>query len=74
MKLLALMIALSFATPTFAEHACAPVVEKKAKVLDEDGNEIEEPPAEEAEEPKAPKWNPADFKWTVTNRRAKNLP
>jgi hypothetical protein len=25
-------------------------------------------------EAKAPKFNPAEFKWTVTNRRARNLP
>lgn len=44
-------------------------------MYDEDGNEIEEAPAEEAEEEaKKPKWNPADYKWTVTNRKAKNLP
>lgn len=50
--------------------------EKKAKVFDEDGNEVEEAPADdgEAEENKKPKWNPAEFKWTVTNRRSKNLP
>jgi hypothetical protein len=52
------------------------VQEKKAKVLDEDGNEVEEAPADdgEGEENKKPKWNPAEFKWTVTNRRSKNLP
>lgn len=54
-----------------------PVVEeKKAKILDEEGNEVDAPPAEpEAEgEAKVAKFNPAEFKWTVTNRRAKNLP
>jgi hypothetical protein len=51
-----------------------PVVEKKKVQLDEDGNPIEEELAEETEEPAKPKWNPAEFKWTVTNRRAKNMP
>lgn len=32
-------------------------------------------PAEpEADEAKKSKFNPADFKWTITNRHAKNLP
>lgn len=36
----------------------------------------EAPPEEEAnpEEQKAPAWNPKDFKWTKTNRCARNLP
>lgn len=53
------------------------VAEPKPKVFDEEGNEVPEVPAEaepEEAEKKAPAFNPADFKWTVTNRRAKNLP
>lgn len=47
------------------------------KVFDDDGNEV--PPAEaealaDDGEVKAPVFNPAEFKWTVTNKRAKNLP
>lgn len=51
-----------------------PVVEEKKKVIiNEDGEE--EPAAEpEGDEPKKPAWNPAEFKWTITDRRAKNLP
>lgn len=48
--------------------------EPKPKELDDEGNPIEEEPAAEEDEPKKPKWNPAEFKWTITNRRAKNLP
>jgi len=50
--------------------------EPKKKQLNEDGQEEaeEEPAAEEDEEKKKPKWNPAEYKWTVTDRRAKNLP
>jgi len=59
----------------------APVVEEK-KVepqLDEEGNPIEppaeQPPAEEeGEEAAKPKFNPADFKWTITNKVSKNMP
>jgi len=45
MKLLALMIALSFATPTFAEHACAPVVEKKVEEKKVEEKKAAEKPA-----------------------------
>lgn len=58
-----------------------PVVEEKKveKVFDEEGNEIEPPaqeaPAEEEEEgAKQPKFNPADYKWTITNKVSKNMP
>ena len=47
--------------------------EKKEGEGDEEGGD--EPPAEEGEgEAKAPKWKPTDYKWTVTNGKAKNLP
>lgn len=58
----------------------APVVEEKkpAKVLDDDGNEVDAPAAEpevvDGDEPPKPKFNPAEFTWTVTNRCARNLP
>ena len=40
---------------------------------DEEGDA--QPPAEpEGEDAKKIKWNPADYKWTITNRQAKNLP
>lgn len=52
--------------------------EPKPKQLDDDGNPIDEeeaePAAEDDGEPKKPKWNPAEYKWTITNRRFKNLP
>lgn len=54
------------------------VVEKKVeKQFDEEGNEIppaeEQPPAEEEEKEAVPKFNPADFKWTITNKDSKNM-
>lgn len=46
--------------------------------MDEEGNPIdppaEQPPAAEEEEAKAPVFNPADYKWSITNRVSKNLP
>lgn len=57
-----------------------PVVEKKAAEpqLDDDGQPIDAPPADDAPvddgEPKAPVFNPADFKWTATNGISHNLP
>ena len=52
------------------------VEEKKAKVPGEGDEEGDpQPPAEpENDEAKKAKWNPADYKWTITNRQAKNLP
>ena len=53
-----------------------PKPEPKQKQLNEEGEEMEEEAeaAEDGEEPKKPAWNPADYKWTISNRRAKNLP
>lgn len=53
-----------------------PVVEEKpAKVEGEEGEEENEPaPVEEEGDAAKPKWDPSEFKWTITNRRAKNLP
>lgn len=52
--------------------------EPKPKQFDDEGNEIPEQPPAEAEpeegEKKAPAFNPAEYRWTVTDRRAKNLP
>merc|ERR1712127_294935 len=51
--------------------------EPKKKVVNADGEEEEpeeEAPADDEEEKKKPKWNPAEYKWTKTDRRAKNLP
>lgn len=42
--------------------------------MNEDGEEEAEAAAEPEDEPKGPSWNPAEFKWTISNRRAKNLP
>jgi len=48
---------------------------KKKPANGEDEDEVEEAaPEEDEEEKKKPKWNPAEYKWTVTDRRAKNLP
>ena len=41
---------------------------------EEEEEEAEEQPPENEEEAKVPKWNPKDFKWTITNGHAKNLP
>jgi adenylate kinase family enzyme len=53
-----------------------PVAPPKQKVLNDEGEEVEEEAeaAEEEGEPKKPTWNPSIYKWTVTNRRSKNLP
>jgi len=48
---------------------------KKADV-DEDGNPIDDPPADDAnpDEEKKPVWKPTDYRWTLTNGKARNLP
>lgn len=62
------------------EEFAEPVVEVKqaAPTEDAEGNPIdppaEAPPADDGDEPKAPVFNPADFKWTITNGCARNLP
>lgn len=44
-------------------------------MIGEGEEEDAQAPAEpEADETKKSKFNPADFKWTITNRHAKNLP
>lgn len=51
--------------------------EVKQEAPKAEGVEGEEAQAEEAapeEEKKAPSWNPKDFKWTKTDRCARNLP
>jgi hypothetical protein len=66
-----------FVDEKWEEFAEVVVAEKPAKRFDEEGNEIPEEPvaaAGEDGEAKAPKFNPADHKWTITNRRARNLP
>lgn len=60
-----------------------PVVEEKKVelVLDEEGNPLdpqpepaEAPAEEEGGEDKKPKFNPAEYKWTITNKVSKNMP
>jgi len=68
-----------FIDDAWEEFPEPPPVEEKPKQYDEDGNEIveeeEQPPAEEDDgEPKKPVFDPSAYKWTITNRRAKNLP
>jgi hypothetical protein len=48
----------------------------KEPELDEDGNPIEpeEQPEADPEEDSKPKFNPAEFKWSITNRKGRNLP
>ena len=50
-----------------------PPVEVKRKGENEDEEEQEQPPADE-EEKQAPKFRVEDYRWTVTDRRPKNLP
>jgi hypothetical protein len=45
MKVLALLIALSIASPVFAEHACVPVVEKKVEEKKVEEKKADEKPA-----------------------------
>ena len=66
-----------FCPEKWEEFAEAPKAEVKAPETDADGNPIE-PPAEqppaEGDEAAKPKFNPADYKWTITDRCARNLP
>ena len=68
--------ATTFDAERWEEFAEVAVEEKKVKVPGEGEEEGEaQPPAEpEAEDAKKSKWNPADYKWTITNRQSKNLP
>jgi len=79
---IAAVISLQYASEstTFAENKWeefqeAVVEEKKPKAAGEGEEEEAQPPAEpEGEDAKKSKWNPADYKWTITDRNAKNLP
>ncbi len=65
----------TFTDDQWEEFAEPEVVEKKARVVNEEGEEeVEVVPEPEGDQPKVPSWNPAEFKWTISNRRAKNLP
>jgi len=44
------------------------------KVEGGDEDEGEQEAAAEEEESKIPKWNPKDYRWSITNGRSKNLP
>lgn len=44
------------------------------KNVNEDGEEEQQPPAEEEGEKKAPAFKVEDWKWTITDRKPKNLP
>ena len=50
--------------------------EVKKQDVDEDGNPIEDAPADDAnpDEEKKPSWNPNNYRWTLTNGKARNLP
>lgn len=58
------------------EQFAEPVKEEKPAATEENPDEpVEQPPAEEGgDEEKKPAFNPADYKWTITNKNAKNLP
>jgi len=60
-------------TPDMIQHPVAEevkaVVEKKDG--DDDEEQAEAPPEDAAAKPK---WRPTDYKWTITNGKAKNLP
>ena len=47
---------------------------KDARAEGEEGEEAEPEAAPEEDAAKGPKFDPSEFKWTVTERRAKNLP
>jgi hypothetical protein len=66
----------NFTEDKFEEFVKPVVVEKPVKKEGEEGEEEAEeaPPVEEEGEAAKPKWDPSEFKWTITNRRAKNLP
>ena len=51
-----------------------PVVAEKPKRAEGDEEEAEEAAPADEEGEKKPSFDPTQFKWTVTNRRAKNLP
>ena len=52
------------------------IVVAKKRQVGEDGEEIpdEQPPADEDGEKKKPTFKVEDWRWTVTDRRPKNLP
>lgn len=64
-----------FTDDKWEEFPVIVVEEKKVKISGDDDEEAEaEPAADDDEEKKLPKWEPRDYKWTKTDRRAKNLP
>lgn len=59
----------------YEEFPEPPPVEVKAAPAEGEEDAEEQPPAEEEDgEKKAPVFKPEDYKWTVSNRKAKNLP
>lgn len=64
----------NFADDKWEIFAPKVVVEKKVRAEGEEGEEAEPEAAPEEEAGKGPKFDPSEFKWTVTERRAKNLP
>lgn len=54
-----------------------PVVEEVKKGEGDEGEDPEEvqpPPEEDGGEPKAPTFKKEDYKWTVTDKKSKNMP
>ena len=67
----------NFVEDKFEEFEKPEPVAKPEKKEGEEGEEEqpeEAPPAEEEGDAAKPKWDPSEFKWTITNRCAKNLP
>jgi len=59
----------------YEEFPEPPPVEVKAAPAEGEEEPPEEPPAEEEDgEKKPPAFKPEDYKWTISNRKAKNLP
>jgi hypothetical protein len=58
-------------------EAPPPVVIKEKKNADDEDEDAEEAPAEdegEGGEPKVAEFKPEDYKWTITNKKPKNMP
>lgn len=67
---------MSFSAERFEEFEEVVAEEKKtSQPVEGEEGEAQPPAAEpEGDEAKKIKWNPSDYKWTITNRQAKNLP
>lgn len=58
----------------YEEPVVEEVKEPAPKAEGEDGEEAQEDAPADGEEAKIPKWNPKNYRWSVTDGRSKNLP